>query len=315
MKRKAFFCIIILILLFSGAIYADDYKLALIDALLKNDFNTIENIIKTNIPAMSASDKRHVMNLAINYSSGENTLKACELLLSYGISPSSFDLYTAINRSRQNSTIQFLLKNGAVPNGEILLLTIQKKRFDLVKQFIEAGADVNYQYSLSRKDADGMTPLLYAVKWDNFEIVKLLVENNADVNIHAVNGDTPLSIARKNNNDVISNYLLKHGATEFIKNEVSQNNGIVNIQNNQILNLQTGAYQVSGGKKYYVLSGNTNSGTVNYVDLINNKPISGSYQITGNNLTIILSDIPLNYKIDSNESFSGNGEVWKKTKN
>jgi ankyrin repeat protein len=210
--------LIVFIISISGSIYSLEYSWDLINALYINDFDVIEKIISSNINKMSELDKRIVMNYAINYSSGENTLKACELLLRYNIQPTAFDLYTAIIRNRQNSTIQFLLQNGAVPNGEILLLTMERQRFDLASDFIKSGVDVNYQYSLSRRDADGMTPLLLASKWGNFEIVKLLIEAEAKINVQAVNGDTALSIARKSNNDAIYNYLLENGAIEHTGN-------------------------------------------------------------------------------------------------
>jgi len=281
--------------------------------MTKSDLETIENIIKTNINAMSVTDKKLVMNFAINYSSGENTLKVCQLLLNYNIRPSAFDLYTAINRNRQNNAIQFLLQNGSVPNGEILLLTMEKQKFDLARQFIEAGVDVNYRYPLSRNNADGMTSLLYASKWDNLEMVKLLTEKGANINIKAVNGDTALSIARKNNNDEIYNYLTEHGATEIGSSNIPlQNNGIAD---NQVFNFQGGSYLLTGGNKYIKFSGNKTSGNINYVDVINNISNNGFYKITGNNITIVMNGRTFVYKIDNNESFSGNGEVWIKIGN
>jgi len=313
--KKTLFGIFIIIIFLSGTIYADDYQWNLINAMKNNDFETIENIIKTNITAMSVTDKRLVMNFAMNYSSGENTLRVCQLLINYNIKPSAFDLYTAINRNRQNSTIQFLLQNGAIPNGEILLLTMERQKFDLARQFIETGVDVNYRYPLTRNYADGMTPLLYASKWNNFEIVKLLVESGANINIQAVNGDTALSIARKNNNDKIYNYLMEHGAVEIGNNIPLQNNGIVDTFDNQIFNFQRGSYRLSGGNKIIIFSGNTNSGNINYVDLINNNSYIGFYRITGNNLSITMNEYTFVYRLDSNETFSGNGEVWIRIKN
>jgi len=312
MIKRILFTIIILV---SETVYADDFKWDLINAMRKNDFETIENIIKTNITSMSVTDKRLVMNFAMSYSSGENTLKVCQLLLKYNIRPDAFDLYTAINRNRQNSTIYFLLQNGAVPNGEILLLSMEKQRFDLAKQFIETGDNVNYRYLSSKNHADGMTSLLYASKWGNFEIVKLLVENGADINIQAVNGDTALSIARKNNNEKICNYLIEHGAYELRNIMPLQNNGIVDMMDNQIFSFQIGSYKLSGGNKYIKFSGNTNSGNINYVDIINNKSNNGSYKVVGNYITIIMNGHTFVYKIDSNESFSGNGEIWVRTGN
>jgi len=310
--KKTFIGILILLSL-SKPLYADDYKWDLITAMTKGDLETIENIIKTNINTMSAADKNLVMNFAMNYSSGENTLKVCQILIKYNIRPSAYDLYTAINRNRQNNAIQFLLQNGAAPNGEILLLTMEKQRFDLAKQFIEAGVDVNYRYSLTRNDADGMTPLLYASKWGNLEIVKLLVEKGAIINIKAVNGDTALSLARKNNNDEISNYLTEHGATEISNNNLPlQNKGIAD---NQVFNFQGGSYLLSGGNKYIKFSGNKISGNISYVDVVNNTSNNGFYRITGNNITITMNGNSYIYRMDSNESFSGNGEAWIKIGN
>jgi len=158
-----------------------------------------------------------------------------------------------------------------------------------------------------------MTPLLYASKWDNLEMVKLLVEKGANINIKAVNGDTALSIARKNNNDEIYNYLTDHGATEIGANNIpSQNSGIAD---NQIFNFQGGSYLLIGGNKYIKFSGNKNSGSLSYVDVTNNISNKGFYRVTGNNITITINGNSFVYKIDSNESFFGNGEVWRKIGN
>jgi hypothetical protein len=306
MKNQLFFIFIILLSL-SQTAHADDYKWPLIDAMMKNDLETIETIIKTNVTAMSVTDKNLVMNFAMNYSSGENTLKVCQILLKYNIRPGAYDLYTAISRNRQNSAIQFLLQNGAAPNGEILLLAMEKQRFDLAKQFIEAGADVNYRYALTKKYADGMTPLLYAAKWGNLDTVKLLVEKGANINIQAVNGDSAISLARKNNNEKIFNYLIEQGAVEFGNNLPLQSGGIAS---SQTYNFQIGSYQLSGGNKFLKFSGNANAGNVNYVDGINSRTNNGYYRITGNNMTIVMDGSTYMYKIDSNETFSGNGEIW-----
>ena len=311
--RRVLFCAFIIIIFLSRIAYANDYNWDLINAFTGNNFETVESILKSNIKTMSASDKKLVMNFAINYSSGENTLRACELLLKYNIRPNAFDLYTAIDRNRQNGTIQFLLRNGAAPNGEILLLTMERQRFDLARQFIISGVDVNYQYPLSKNYADGMTPLLYASKWGNFEMVKLLVEHGANINTSAVNGETALSIA-KTNNESTYNYLLEHGAIEQ-NNTPSQNAGIINFMDNQVFSFQVGSYRLSGGNRYIKFSGSISSGNINYVDALNNRSNNGFYKISGNNLTIMMDDYTFLYRIDSAESFSGNGEVWVRTGN
>jgi len=314
--RKKYF-IIFLLLFLTGIIYADDYYWDLVDALSRDDFQKVETILKENINSMSNREKRLAMSSTITYSHGKNTINVLDLLKSYNILPIGFDLYTAIKRNQTNDVIQYLIQNGVMPNGEILLLAMEKKRFYLAKQFIEAGVDVNYRYSLSRKDADGMTPLLYAVKWNNFEMTKLLVEKGANINSMMVNGNTALTIAFINRNDEISNYLIEHGAKETINNvnQRSQNAGIASIMDNQSVNFKTGTYTFSKGNNSIKFVGNKNAGNAYYTNEKNKKGIIGAYSIDGNNLTIILDGRTFVYRIDSDEAFSGNGETWVRVGN
>ncbi|MCL2244610.1 MAG: ankyrin repeat domain-containing protein [Treponema sp.] len=315
MNKKTLSVLAVLLIFLSKAVSADDYRWSLIEALTKNDMETTENIIKANITSMTAAEKMLVMNFAINYSAGENTIKACELLLKYNIYPNAYDLYTAINRNRQNNAIQLLMQNGASPNGEILLLAMERQRFDLAKQFIETGVDVNYRYPQSSNNTDSMTPLLHAVKWENFEMVKLLLEHGADINQNAFNGDTVLSIAKKTGNNDIYGYLLEHGAAETINITQGHNTGIANMMDNSVISFQAGSYRLSGNTKYMRFTGTSGSGSVNYVDILNNRSTNGFYRITGNNMTVTMNGYTFMYRIDSNESFSGSGEIWTRSGN
>jgi hypothetical protein len=308
--KKALLSLIALAFILPQAIRADDYRQDFINALIRGDFGAVENIVKTNVPAMSATDKRLLMNMAINYSAGDNTLRVCELLLRYNIRPDGYNLYTAIARGRQDNAIQFLLRNGALPNGEILLLAMERQRFDLARQFIEAGVDVNYQYPLSRNNADGMTPLLYASKWGNLELLRLLVEKGANINMRDVDGESALSMAHANNNDAIVGYLTEHGAVESANSDYGplQNTGISSLLNSGQIAFERGTYRLFNGTMEIRFLGNTNSGTLNYTR--NGSLNSGSYRIENSNLTIVMENRSFLYRIDSNVSFSGNGEVW-----
>jgi hypothetical protein len=315
--KKSCLAVFVLLILHTGISYADDYKWDLVNALTNNDYQKIETIIKNNINTMSIQEKRLVMNFTLTYSHRETTVRTVNLLISYDILPNNFDLYTAINRNQSNTVIQLLLQNGVKPNGEILLLVMEKQRFDLAKQFITAGADVNYQYPLSRNYADGMTPLLYASKWNNFELIKLLVENGANINIRAKDGNTALTIAETNGNNEIYTYLTEHGAIEP-RNSVtspSQSGGIAGMLDNRVINFQRGTYRLSGNSNSMRFTGNSNSGSISYANITNNSVNNGFYRINGNNITIIIDGYTFVYRIDSNESFSGNGEIWIRTGN
>jgi hypothetical protein len=308
--KKLYLFIMIFFFFFSGTLFADHYMWNLVEALTKADFQQIENILRTNINTMLPNEKRIVMNFAILYSRGENTLRAFDLLQKYGIRPNGADLFMAININQPDSVIQFLLQQGIVPNGEILLLAMEKQRFDLAKQFIEAKVDVNYQYPLNKPYADGMTPLLYASKYNNLELVRLLLENGARINAMAKDGSTALSIAQRNDNVSIYNYLMEYESSGAGNNIIPQpqNAGILSILDNQQFEFQVGTYRLYNGSTDLRFTGTINSGNMSYIT--NGRTNNGVYRVEGGNISLIVGGRTFIYKMDSNMSFSGNGEVW-----
>jgi len=303
----------VLLFFLCGVLYSAEYIWDFIDALARNDFPAIEKILKENINKMPAEEKRLFMNFSLNYCWGENAIKVVDILERYNIRPTGYDLFTAINRNQPDIVIYSVMNRGVQANGEILLLLMEKQRFNAVAQLVEAGVDVNYQYPLSKSYADGMTPLLYACKWNNFELVKLLVEYGANVHTKNKNGSTALSIARVNENNQIADFLIEKGAVEsgnYLPPQ--QNTGISSFLENQI-NFQTGTYYVLGGSMSMKFSGGANSGTINY--LVNGMSRTGVYKVEGSNLSLAMDGRTFTYKVDSNMSFSGNGEVWVRTGN
>jgi ankyrin repeat protein len=190
---------------------------------------------------------------------------------------------------------------------------MEKQRFDMAITFIEMGADVNYHYPLTSSYADGMTPLIYASKWNNFDLVKILLENGAFVNARTTDGNTALSISYTNENTQIYNYLTEHGAVETRNNTIqpAQSTGMSSLLDNQTAVFQRGTYRLTGGTMSIRFTGNTISGTISYT--INGRANNGAYAIAGNNLTVAMEGRTFVYKIDSNTSFSGNGEIWTRT--
>jgi len=296
-----------------GTLYSSEYIWDFINALAKNDFPAIENILKENINKIPAEEKRLLMNFSLNYCWGENAIKAIDILERYNIRPNGYDLFTAINRNQPDIVIQSLMNRGVQANGEILLLLTEKQRFNVAAQLIEAGVDVNYQYPLSKNYADGMTPLLYACKWNNFELVKMLVEYGANVHTRDKNGSAALAIARVNGNNQIADFLIEKGAVEsgnYLPPQ--QSTGISGFLENQTA-FQTGTYYVLGGNISMRFSGNANSGSINY--LVNGISRTGVYKVEGSNLSLAMDGRTFTYKVDSGMSFSGNGEVWVRSGN
>ncbi|MCL2801915.1 MAG: ankyrin repeat domain-containing protein [Treponema sp.] len=323
--RKALTVVLIFL---NGALFANDYRWDLVSAFSRNNYTAAEQIINQNINSASDQDKRLIVNYAISYSYGETTLRTLQLLQRHNVSPSAFDLYTAINRNQPDAVIQFILSQGVQANGEILLLAMEKQRFNFARHFINAGADVNYHYPLARQDSDGMTSLLYASLHNNFELVQMLVDRGANINIRNKEGSSALTIAQMNGNNQISNYLLEQGALQHNSgprpnqpnqqnqaNQSDQQGGGVGAMMDgsgaAAIEFRPGNYRLTGSNRDLRFSGNLNFGSVRYV--LNNRVSNGSYQISGGNLTMIVDGRTFVYKLDSNMSFSGYGEVWQRT--
>jgi hypothetical protein len=302
---------------------ADDFKWELVNALVKNDIQTSERLIHDNVRAMSDAEKKLVVNFVLNYTRGEATKKLLEVLKNNNIHTSQFDLFTALNRSQEDNVIQFILDQGIIPNGEILLLAAEKKRFNFVRKFAGMGADLNYRYPQGKAYADGMTALLYASKWNNLELVQFLVEHGANINWQAKDGRSAASIAYENGQMPIYNYLKERGA-DFEPDRLSSNpasgandvppqtnsgTGISSLLNSQAPVLRSGAYRLSGNTTEIRLMGNTNPGTVSYTNNMG-KASSGFFLVNGSILTLALEGRSFTYEIVSDTSFSGSGETW-----
>lgn len=76
--------------------------------------------------------------------------------------------------------------------GTPLCMAISKGDVEIVKKFIEYGADVHQM-------SNGMTPLMYAARYNNVEILKLLVANGAKLNVKDEKGNTALDYAERSN--------------------------------------------------------------------------------------------------------------------
>jgi hypothetical protein len=187
---------------------------------------------------------------------------------------------------------------------------MEKQRFDLAKQFIEAKVDVNYQYPLNKSYADGMTPLLYASKHNNLELVKMLLEHGAKINAMSKDGNTALSIAQRNENVPMYNYLIEYEASGAGNSIFSppQNAGILSIMDNQQFDFQAGTYRLYDRNTDLKFTGTKYTGNITYTT--NGRTNNGTYRIEGSNITLIVDGRSFLYRMDSNLSFSGNGEVW-----
>ncbi|XP_064211143.1 putative ankyrin repeat protein RF_0381 [Tribolium castaneum] len=110
-------------------------------------------------------------------------------------------------RSKSLEAVRLLLHYGAnltIPTA--FLEAINLNCSEIVKYFIENGADVNKQYR------DGFTPLTKAIDNGNVKIVKVLLNSGADVNLANDEGETPLRIATNKRSIFIVYLLVEKGA-------------------------------------------------------------------------------------------------------
>lgn len=76
--------------------------------------------------------------------------------------------------------------------GTPLCMAISKGDVEIVRKFIEYGADVD-------ETSNGMTPLMYAARYNNVEIMKLLLSNGAEKSKKDEKGNTALKYAEMSN--------------------------------------------------------------------------------------------------------------------
>lgn len=121
------------------------------------------------------------------------------------------------------ASVEQLLGAGATPDfsgprkdAPLLVVTFMgSEPVDavIVKQLIEAGADVNV---VNPKYGD--TPLHYAVRAGNVEVVRLLLAAGANVDAQSSQGDTPLQSGVVHGHESITGVLLEAGADPEIRN-------------------------------------------------------------------------------------------------
>jgi len=85
-----------------------------------------------------------------------------------------------------------IIEHQGRPNGTPLCYAIIKGDVDVVKKFIEYGADVN-------ETARGITPLMYAAHYNQTEIVNLLLKNGARLDTKDERGKTAFDYAKEAN--------------------------------------------------------------------------------------------------------------------
>lgn len=107
--------------------------------------------------------------------------------------------------------VRNLLEAGADPNairdnGSALIWAVGTNLSDMVKLFIDYGADVDFRTN------DGTTPLMVAAAMNNTGIGRMLIDSGADINARSMIGWTALMGAIRSKHVEFVNFLLDMGA-------------------------------------------------------------------------------------------------------
>ena len=102
-------------------------------------------------------------------------------------------------------------------SGDDLINAIAYQDLDKVKNLIEAGVDINYQYEA---DGSGTTPLMMACMYNFVDIAKFLLEKGADVSPKSKRGGTTALMGAAGASEELVDLLLGKGADVSVRDDM-----------------------------------------------------------------------------------------------
>ena len=216
------------LLLFIVLLISSDYIMAqegsdLITAVAYQDLDKVKNLIEAgvdiNYQEESAGATALIMSAMYKFGdiaryliekgadiSIENNTGHTALMASAGSSEEVFDLLVAngadMSVKLEDGTSAFTLSISGVMSDFV--------GFGNAKKLLDNGADVDESFTSG--PAEGYTCLMMAARNQRPDIVKFLAENGANVNAKAANGNTPLSLAKEEEDQEMVALLKELGA-------------------------------------------------------------------------------------------------------
>jgi ankyrin repeat protein len=206
---------LVVLVCLTGAISLSAAGSPLIDAVKKQDVQTVRALLKqkANVNAGEADGFT-----ALHWAAQRNNVQLVELLLAAGASAKVATRYkitplylAAVNGNA--AIMERLITAGADPNGiaeegqTMLMTAALTGKADAVRMLLIHGAKVD-----AKEEYKGQTALMWAAAEGNTGAVDVLLEAGADLKTKSTGGFTPLLFAVRNAHVDTATTLLKHGA-------------------------------------------------------------------------------------------------------
>ena len=219
---KSYLFLFIVLLISSGYSMAQEGS-DLITAVAYQDLDKVKNLIEAgvdiNYQEESAGATALIMSAMYNFGdiaryligkgadiSIKNNAGHTALMASAGSSEEVFDLLVAngadMSVKLEDGTSAFMLSISGVMSDFV--------GFGNARKLLDNGADVDESFTSG--PAEGYTCLMMAARNQRPDIVKFLVENGANVNAKAANGNTPLTLAKEEEDQEMVALLKELGA-------------------------------------------------------------------------------------------------------
>jgi ankyrin repeat protein len=179
----------------------------IVDMLLQKNADVNAVTKKGYSPLIFAATKNHpeIVKKLIDAGAGiDHRDKKLRTALVYSILSKSYGSFKVLLTAGASTDDKLFSQSKHSP----LQLAAYFRNFQMVKDLVEAGADVNFM-GLSIKNA-----FVYAVENGDYEIAKYLLEKGSDINTNGLTGPSPLKIAKMKGYKEIEQLLIEHNASE-----------------------------------------------------------------------------------------------------